>query len=53
MVAIKRDAYGMNTMSDSQMTLDDSEMLLVKLIFHENPDRTALQIGNNFTLPSC
>ncbi|KTG46792.1 hypothetical protein cypCar_00006904 [Cyprinus carpio] len=25
-VAIKRDAYGMNTMSDSQMTLDDSEM---------------------------
>ncbi|CAM4729996.1 unnamed protein product [Leuciscus chuanchicus] len=25
-LAIKRDAYGMNTMSDSQMTLDDSEM---------------------------
>ncbi|XP_016381495.1 G-protein coupled receptor 126-like [Sinocyclocheilus rhinocerous] len=25
-VAIKRDAYGMNTMSDSQITLDDSEM---------------------------
>ncbi|XP_051764012.1 adhesion G-protein coupled receptor G6 isoform X2 [Ctenopharyngodon idella] len=25
-LAINRDAYGMNTMSDSQMTLDDSEM---------------------------
>ncbi|XP_056103665.1 adhesion G-protein coupled receptor G4 [Rhinichthys klamathensis goyatoka] len=25
-LAIKRDAYGMNTMSESQMTLDDSEM---------------------------
>ncbi|KAK7125793.1 hypothetical protein R3I93_021229 [Phoxinus phoxinus] len=25
-LAVKKDAYGMNTMNDSQMTLDDSEM---------------------------
>lgn len=44
----------MNTMSDSQMTLDDSEMLLVKLddFLHENRNRTALQILN-FTSLWC
>lgn len=30
-LAVKRDAYGMITSSDSQMTLDDSDMLLVQM----------------------